>query len=137
MGQVEAFIGFGSNLGDRQKNIDQAVDLLRRAEGVQVEQVSTYLETDPVGKLDQPRFINCVARVHTKLDPFQLHDACIQIEKSMGRERIERWGPRLIDLDILIYGSESVKHPRLTIPHPEIGNRPFVQEGLQEAGFHG
>lgn len=137
MGQVEAYIGLGSNLGDRHQNIQRAVDLLRQAEGIRVRQISSLLETAPVGKVDQPRFINCVAHVSTELDPFQLHDTCIGIEETMGRVRLERWGPRLIDLDILIYGHEKVQHPRLTIPHPEIGHRSFVQEGLKELGHHG
>ncbi len=134
MGEVNAYIGLGSNLGDRHDNIQRAIDLLGKTPGIRVDHISEMLETEPIGKLDQPRFINCVAEVHTQLDPFKLHETCLGIEKALGRVRIERWGPRLIDLDILLYGKESIRHPTLTIPHPEISNRPFVQLGLKELG---
>lgn len=137
MGEVTAFIGLGSNLGERAQNISKAIDLLGQTADVKVSRVSTVLETDPIGKTDQPKFLNCVAQIQTTLLPVDLCQKCLSIEKQMGRERRERWGPRLIDLDVLLYGDEDIEEPGLTVPHPEIPNRPFVQDGLRELGAYG
>ncbi len=136
MEEVSAYIGLGSNLGDRQGHIDQALQLLASTSGINLKAVSTLLETEPVGVMDQPRYLNCVARLGTTLKPWQLLESCQQIERALGRARGVRWGPRTIDLDVLLYGSQVLSDPRLTVPHPEIKNRPFVQSGLQELGAH-
>ena len=132
-----AYVGLGSNLGDRKENILRALAMLSDTAGLRVRSVSTFLETEPLGIKDQPSFINCVAEISTGLDPFRLHEACVDIENRLGRVRVRRWGPRTIDLDILLYGKKSVKGPRLVVPHPEIANRPFVQAGLRELGAYG
>jgi 2-amino-4-hydroxy-6-hydroxymethyldihydropteridine diphosphokinase len=130
---VTAFIGLGSNLGDRESNIFRAIDLLRQERGIAVVRVSTLVETRPVGPIqDQPPFINGVIAVETTLKPLQLLDSLLSIEQRLGRIRKERWGPRTIDLDILLYGNVTFNHPRLKIPHPEIPNRPFIEAALQE-----
>ena len=134
---TRAYVGLGSNLGDRQANILCAIDLLRQEHGIAVGAVSTFVETRPIGPIqDQPAFINGVAVLETTLRPLPFLDALLSIEQRLGRVRKERWGPRIIDLDILLYGNEVVDHPRLKIPHPEIGHRPFVQAGLQELGAY-
>ena len=137
MEEVTAYIGLGSNLGDRWKNIQTALEALSGWRGIRLRKVSTLLETDPIGFKDQPRFMNCVAELQTSLEPGALHEACLAVERRMGRVRVQRWGPRTIDLDILLYGNDSVDSPTLKIPHPEIANRPFVQEGLRELNAHG
>ncbi len=137
MDEVTAYIGLGSNVGDRKQNILRALSMLSDARGVRLGSVSTFLETDPIGLKDQPRYLNCVAAVATQLDPSLLHEACLNIEKRLGRVRAQRWAPRTIDLDILLYGKKAVKQPYLVIPHPEIANRPFVQAGLRELAAHG
>jgi 2-amino-4-hydroxy-6-hydroxymethyldihydropteridine diphosphokinase len=137
MGQVTAYIGLGSNLDDRKQNILRALSMLSNSRGISRKAVSTFLETDPIGLKDQPSYINCVAEIATELDPQRLQGVCLDIEQRLGRVRVMRWGPRTIDLDILIYGKKSVKEPSLVIPHPEIANRPFVQAGLLELGAYG
>jgi 2-amino-4-hydroxy-6-hydroxymethyldihydropteridine diphosphokinase len=137
MDEVTAYIGLGSNLGDRKQSILRALAMLTETSGVKLNGVSTFLETDPIGLKDQPRYINCVVAVTTKLDPSVLHRACLEIEKRLGRVRAQRWAPRKIDLDILLYGKKTVRQLDLVIPHPEIANRPFVQAGLAELGVRG
>jgi 2-amino-4-hydroxy-6-hydroxymethyldihydropteridine diphosphokinase len=134
---VAVFIGLGSNLGDRKSNIFRALDLLRQNRDIQVREVSTLLETQPVGPVhDQPLFLNAVAAIETSLVPHELLAQLLSIEQRLGRVRRERWGPRNIDLDILVYGNERIDLPNLKIPHPEIKNRPFVQAGLRELAAH-
>jgi len=96
--------------------------------------MSRVQETKPVGPVKQPDFLNAVARVETLLGPVELLDALLDIERRLGRARKERWGPRTIDLDVLLYGNRVIDHPRLRVPHPEIPYRPFVLEGLRETG---
>ena len=137
MDEVTAYIGLGSNLGDRKQNILRALTMLSEACGIKLKAVSTFLETDPIGLKDQPRYINCVAAVTTALDPSRLHNTCMTIEERLGRVRAQRWASRTIDLDILLYGEKKLQHPDLVIPHPEIPNRPFVQAALQELCAYG
>jgi 2-amino-4-hydroxy-6-hydroxymethyldihydropteridine diphosphokinase len=137
MGQeIRAYIGLGSNLGDRDANIRRALDLLRQTPGIRVVQISQLEETTPIGPA-QPTYLNGVAAVETTLSPLALLDRLQQIEECLGRVRTERWGARTIDLDILHYGQERILHPRLTVPHPQIPNRDFVQRELREVGYHG
>jgi len=133
--ETAAFIGLGSNLGDRETMIRAAVQKLGELAGTKVAALSSIVETKPVGPVkDQPDFLNAVAKIETSLKPLELLDRLLDIERSLGRTRGQRWGPRLIDLDLLLYGSETITHPRLSVPHPEIQRRPFIQAALAELG---
>lgn len=129
---TRAYIGLGSNLGDREATIRTALELL--GEHVWVIAVSTLRETDPWGYEDQPRFVNGVAAVETELSPRELLDGLLAVEQELGRRRGEglRWGPRSIDLDLLLYGDETVDEPGLTVPHPRLFERRFALEPLYE-----
>ena len=128
---VRAFLGLGSNLGDRLANVQQAVDRLARTEGIRVARASRVYETDPVGP-PQPDYLNAVVEVETMLRPRSLLEACLGVEVAMGRVRGERWGPRLVDVDVLTYGDEQIDEPGLTVPHPRLAERLFVLEPLFE-----
>jgi 2-amino-4-hydroxy-6-hydroxymethyldihydropteridine diphosphokinase len=129
--EVEAFIGLGSNLGDRLQNLQRAVSLLHEREAIDVVKSSRVYETDPVGP-PQPDYLNAVVEVRTSLGPRELLDACLGIEHDMGRVRAERWGPRVIDLDLLTYDREDIDQPELQVPHPRTHERPFVLVPLLE-----
>jgi len=126
-----AYIGLGSNLGDREETLRDA--LARLAELGEV-RVSSFRETDPVGVTDQPKFVNAVAELSTQLAPRDLLDALLAIERELGRDRSreQRWGPRTLDLDLLLYGGEMIDEPGLTVPHPRLADRRFVLEPLHE-----
>jgi len=126
------FIAFGSNLGDRQKNIDNALKLLTR-EGVFVLKRSSIMETDPVGgPSGQGKFFNGVIKVETDLSPHELLQTLLSIEKQLGRVRSVRNAPRIIDLDILFYDDIILDEPDLIIPHPRMKERDFVMKPLLE-----
>jgi 2-amino-4-hydroxy-6-hydroxymethyldihydropteridine diphosphokinase len=128
-----AYVGLGANLGDRQATIERAVELLGAAKGVEVLAVSSLRETDPVGCEDQPRFLNGAAAVETALVPRDLLVVLLGIERQLGRTREgPRFGPRLIDLDLLLYGDAQVDEPGLTVPHPRLHERRFALEPLAE-----
>lgn len=129
---TRAYVGLGANLGNREETLQRAVSLLTAAEGVEVLAVSEFSETDPVGVVDQPRFLNGAVAVETTLSARGLLDALLAIEQSLGRERVERWGPRTIDLDLLLYGDEIVDEPGLRVPHPRLHERRFALEPLAE-----
>jgi 2-amino-4-hydroxy-6-hydroxymethyldihydropteridine diphosphokinase len=129
---VRAFLGLGANLGDRLANLQRAADLLGRKEGIAVVASSRVFETEPVGGPPQPHYLNAVIEASTTRSPRSLLDACLDVELSMGRERIERWGPRVIDIDVLTYGRERVDEPGLEIPHPRMHERGFVLLPLLE-----
>jgi 2-amino-4-hydroxy-6-hydroxymethyldihydropteridine diphosphokinase len=130
---VRAYVGLGGNLGDRRANLDRAVELLRHEPGLRVVGVSSFRETDPVGYVDQPRFLNGAVALETGLGPRELLDRLLAIERALGRERTgPRFGPRTIDLDLLLYGAETVDEPGLTVPHPRLAERRFVLEPLAE-----
>jgi 2-amino-4-hydroxy-6-hydroxymethyldihydropteridine diphosphokinase len=122
-----AYVGLGANLGDREETIRAAV-----AELPDVVAVSTLRETDPVGVTDQPQFLNGVAALDTELAPRELLDHLLAVERRLGRERKERWGPRTIDLDLLLYGNEVIDEDGLKIPHPRLHERRFVLEPLAD-----
>jgi 2-amino-4-hydroxy-6-hydroxymethyldihydropteridine diphosphokinase len=127
------YIGLGSNLGDRESTIRQALELLEAGGGLRVTAVSTLRETDPVGYEDQPRFLNGAAALQTELSPQELLERMLAVERELGRDRTgPRFGPRTIDLDLLLYGQETVKQPGLEIPHPRLHERAFVLEPLLE-----
>jgi 2-amino-4-hydroxy-6-hydroxymethyldihydropteridine diphosphokinase len=126
----EIFIGFGSNLGDREYNIRTALNLLEEKMNLVV--VSSFYETEPMYVKDQPLFLNCVAKFETDLEPEEVLDYFHTIEKKLGRDRSVRYGPRKIDLDILFYGDIKVDENFLKIPHPLIQERAFVLVPLAE-----
>ena len=125
-----AYIGLGSNLGDREASIRRALKLLADTEHIQVSGVSDLIETPPLGYFDQPKFINGVAEVKTTLSAEDLYKALVEVEKRLGRERHGKWLPRTIDLDLLLFGAQVVNLPYLTIPHPQMHLRSFVLKGL-------
>ncbi len=128
---TRAFLGLGSNLGDRLANLRAAVDALDAREGIQVVRSSRVYETDPVGP-PQPDYLNAVIELETSLPPRTLLRACLEAELQLGRERSERWGPRTIDIDLLTYGNEEIDQPGLVVPHPRMHERGFVLAPLLE-----
>jgi 2-amino-4-hydroxy-6-hydroxymethyldihydropteridine diphosphokinase len=122
-----AYVGLGANLGDREGTILAAVTELPG-----VVAVSPLRETDPVGVTDQPQFLNGVVALETELAPRELLDLLLAVERRLGRERRERWGPRTIDLDLLLYGDEVIDEDGLTVPHPRLSERRFVLEPLAD-----
>ena len=128
-----AYVGLGANLGDREGALRAALAALDATEGIEVVAVSMFRETDPVDYLDQPRFLNGAAALDTTLAPRELLDALLEVERSLGRTRDgPRFGPRTIDLDLLLYGDESFDEPGLTVPHPRLHVRAFALEPLAE-----
>jgi 2-amino-4-hydroxy-6-hydroxymethyldihydropteridine diphosphokinase len=120
-----AYVGLGSNLGDREGAIRAAAD------AIGARRLSPVVETDPWGYEDQPRFLNAVAELETELDPRALLDLLLAVERSLGRVRTgPRWGPRTIDLDLLLYGEKRITEPDLEVPHPRMHERAFVLEPL-------
>ena len=129
-----AYLGLGSNLGDRLANLQRAVELLAAQRGLKVVRSSRVYVTDPVGGPPQPDYLNAVVEVDTALSPHELLDACMEIERHLGRVRDERWGPRIIDVDVLTYDEEEIDDPDLTLPHPRMHERGFVLLPLIELG---
>jgi 2-amino-4-hydroxy-6-hydroxymethyldihydropteridine diphosphokinase len=129
---TRAYVSLGSNLGDRERNLRSALGLLD-TEDVRVLAISRFRETDPVGYADQPRFLNAAALVETDLSAPELLERLLAVERSLGRERTgPRFGPRTIDLDLLLYGDETIDEPGVTVPHPRLAERRFVLEPLAE-----
>lgn len=125
-----AYIGLGSNLGDRKSNIDSALKMLAEAEGIELACVSDTIETAALAKNEQPKYLNAVAEVKTTLSAKDLHKILADIENSLGRVRLGKWSSRTIDLDILIFGQDIENSPDLIIPHPQMHLRSFVLKGL-------
>lgn len=129
----EAYVGLGANLGDREGTLQSAIELLGEVDGIDVVGVSAIRETDPVGVLDQPRFLNGAVAVETVLSPRELLDALLEVERRLGRVRDgQRWGPRIVDLDLLVYDDLVVDEPGLRVPHPRLHERGFALEPLAE-----
>jgi 2-amino-4-hydroxy-6-hydroxymethyldihydropteridine diphosphokinase len=131
---ARAFVGIGANLGDREGTIRQALERLAERPGAEVVAVSALRETDPVGYLDQPRFLNGAVELRTELPPRDLLELLLGVERELGRVRGDgpRFGPRPIDLDLLLYDDEVVDEPGLVIPHPRLHERRFALEPLAE-----
>jgi 2-amino-4-hydroxy-6-hydroxymethyldihydropteridine diphosphokinase len=129
-----AYLGLGSNLGRRSRNLSAARRRLRQ-KGARILRQSRVIETEPWGVTDQPRFLNQAIEVDWPGTPRQLLKAAKQVEVEGGRQPTQRWGPRVIDVDILLFGKERVKQRGLVIPHPRIGERRFVRESLAELGI--
>ena len=127
-----AYIALGSNIEPRGKYLEEAIALLSEHEKISVEKESSIYETVPVGYTDQDLFLNMVVEIHTELSPYDLLYYCQHIENHLGRKRTIRYGPRTVDLDILLYNQESVDDEALTIPHPRMYNRAFVLIPLAE-----
>jgi len=133
---VRAFLGIGSNLGDRLAYLQGAVDGLAATDGVEVVAVSAVIETDPVGP-EQPDYLNAVVAIDTTLTPRALLEAGQRFEQEAERVREQRWGPRTLDVDVLLYGDEQVDEPDLVIPHPRWAERDFVLAPLADLGYPG
>lgn len=131
---MRAYVGLGANLGDREVTIRRAVELLSGEPGIEVVAVSTLRETGPVGYVEQPDFVNGAVALETQLPPQELLGRLLAVERELGRVRAAgpRFGPRTIDLDLLLYGEETVEEPGLTLPHPRLAERRFVLEPLHE-----
>jgi len=122
-----AYVGLGSNLGDRERLIREAAQLIG------ARRLSSLLETEPWGYANQPLFLNAAAELETGLAPRQLLDHLFDVERRLGRERVgHRWGPRTIDLDLLLYGDEVIDEPGLVVPHPRLLEREFALQPLAE-----
>jgi 2-amino-4-hydroxy-6-hydroxymethyldihydropteridine diphosphokinase len=130
---VRAYVGLGSNLGDREETVHRALGLLNADPHISVLAVSSLRETDPVGYLDQPRFLNGACLIDTSLSPRELLDRLLDVERQLGRTRGgQRFGPRTIDLDLVLYEGVVVDEPGLTVPHPSLLERQFVLEPLAD-----
>jgi len=130
MSEKKAYIGLGSNLGDRHKSIKNAIKMLTETQGVKITKTSDVIETSALGDGTQPVYLNAVAEISTTLSPEDLHQEMRRIEAALGRTRKQRWGPRTIDLDLLLHNQQVVNRRDLTIPHPQMHLRSFVLKGL-------
>ena len=131
MAETKVYLSLGSNVGDREANLRAAIDELPHA-GVAVTRVSSFYETEPVDLLEQPWFLNCAVEAQSHFDPFMLLRALREIEAKMGSKKLVAKGPRLIDMDILLYGAEVIDTPELQVPHPRMHLRRFVLVPLAE-----
>ncbi|GIN58017.1 2-amino-4-hydroxy-6-hydroxymethyldihydropteridine diphosphokinase [Lederbergia ruris] len=127
-----AFISLGSNIGDRLGYLKQAIQSIKNCAEIRIEKLSSIYETEPIGYTDQDQFLNMVIKISTSLSPHQLLKHCLEIEREIGRIREFKWGPRVIDLDILLYNKENVVMKDLQIPHPRMNERAFVLIPLME-----
>ena len=121
-----AYISLGSNMGDRLGHLKDAIDELHKDKQISIKKVSSIYETDPVGYTNQGNFLNIVAKLETDYEAEQLLRKCLQVELQLGRERKIRWGPRTIDLDILLYNQDNIETDDLSVPHPRMHERAFV-----------
>ncbi len=129
---IDAFIGIGTNLGDRKKHISEALERLGKRTDIKIIKSSSLYVTEPIGYVGQDWFLNCVVEVMTTMPPRELLKHCQSIEEHMGRTRTMQWGPRIIDLDILLYNDAVIEDEELTIPHPNMDKRRFVLIPLVE-----
>ncbi len=129
---ITAYIGLGSNLGDKKRYMEQALKLLAETPGIELRQLAGYYRTEPIGYTEQDWFLNTVAEIKTTLAPHALLAALQIIENELGRVRKIHWGPRVIDLDLLLYGDEKIDDDILTVPHPRICERAFVVAPLAD-----
>ncbi|MED3662416.1 2-amino-4-hydroxy-6-hydroxymethyldihydropteridine diphosphokinase [Ureibacillus sp. FSL K6-8385] len=128
----DVYLSLGTNLGDREKHLKEAIKLLQQQEGIVIQKVSPIYETAPVGYVNQPSFLNMALYAQTTLTPFELLEKCQSIEHDLGRVRTIRWGPRTIDLDILLYNNDNIESEKLIIPHPRMFERAFVLVPLMD-----
>lgn len=130
----QIYLSLGSNLGDRIENVKNALQSLSSSDEIKVISSSSFYETEPMGVTDQPRYINAAAKIETSLTPRALLKEVKSLEKAMGRRETFRWGPRVIDIDILLFGDIVVSEKGLNIPHPAMEKRAFVMIPLSEIG---
>ena len=130
--KTAAYIGIGSNLGDREENLSKVLEILPKIEGTELETVSSCFESEPMYLSGQPDYLNMAAMLSTSLSPLNLLEALVSIENEMGRVRGIKFGPRVIDLDILFFGRQIINSEALTIPHPYLYDRLFVLKPLSE-----
>lgn len=128
----DSYLSLGSNMGDRLDMLKQAVRLLMEHPAIEIAAISSLYETEPVGFTAQEPFLNMVVHVQTDLSPLELLDFCQEVEQQLQRKRVVRWGPRTIDLDILLYNQEKIASERLVVPHPRMHERAFVLIPLLE-----
>lgn len=128
----DVYLSIGTNIGDRKRNLQEAVRLLTETEGIEVIKVSSIYETAPVGYVDQAAFLNIAVYVKTTKSADEMLATCQSIEQELGRVRLIRWGPRSIDLDILLYNQENIESKHLTVPHARMYERAFVLVPLME-----
>lgn len=128
----DVYLSLGTNLGDREQHLKEAIELLKGKEGIFIQTISPIYETAPVGYVDQPSFLNIAVYAQTTLTPFELLEACQSVEHELGRVRTIRWGPRTIDLDILLYNNDNIETENLIIPHPRMFERAFVLVPLMD-----
>ena len=127
------FIGLGTNVGeDLELNLRKAIEAIGTLPGTEVVRVSSFLSTEPWDATDQPRYLNAVAEIRTRLEPLRLLEGLKQLESELGRVPTYRWGPRAIDFDIILYGTRVIELPGLRIPHPRYREREFVMIPLRE-----
>lgn len=129
---ANVYLGLGSNLGDRKENLEKSIEALDNFAEIEVTNRSSILETEPYGKTDQPEFMNMCVEINTRMSPLSLLETVLGIEHSLGRVREEVWGPRIIDIDILLYEDLELELDDLSIPHKEMHLRSFVLEPLSE-----
>ncbi|MED4586635.1 2-amino-4-hydroxy-6-hydroxymethyldihydropteridine diphosphokinase [Brevibacillus choshinensis] len=129
---VCAYLALGSNIGNREETLRQAIRQLHEQPGIRVSRVSFVYETDPVGYIDQEAFLNMVVAVETEFSADQLLETALSVEKELGRVRTIRWGPRTIDIDVLLYGQYTIENEHLKIPHPAMAERAFVLVPLRD-----
>ena len=129
---MRCYIGIGSNLGDRLKYIENAIQKLNETKGIEVKKVSSIYETDPLSGPIQGKYLNGVIEIETEIEPRELLTRLLDIEIQLGRKRTVKNGPRTIDLDILLFGDQKIDEPDLKIPHPRMCGREFVMKPLKE-----
>ena len=130
---ARAYVGLGSNLGDREATLNHAIELLGECEGIELAAVSSFRDTDPVGYLDQPRFLNGAVAIETALAPAELLATLLEVERGLGRTREgPRYGPRTVDLDLLLIDGVMIDELGLTVPHPRLHEREFALAPLAE-----
>ena len=132
MKTYRVFLGLGSNMGEREKFLNRAIAELKKAQNTKIVWASSVYETDPVGKTDQPKFLNAALEVETALEPRELFAEAKSVEQRLGRTMSERWGPREIDIDVLLYDGLVFSDDAVTVPHPEMERRKFVLVPLKE-----
>ncbi|MDO2946636.1 2-amino-4-hydroxy-6-hydroxymethyldihydropteridine diphosphokinase [Staphylococcus epidermidis] len=123
---VKAYLGLGSNIGNRELQLNEAIKILHAYQGIQVTQVSHIYETEPVGYTNQPKFLNLCIEIETELNPQSLLKCCLATEQQLHRKREIRWGPRTLDVDILLLGDQIIEQDNLSVPHPRMKERSFV-----------
>jgi len=128
----KSYLGLGSNMGDKKRYLYDAIQILNHREEITITTLSSLYETAPWGYVDQDIFMNLVVEIETSLSPFELLDVCQFIENELGRVREFKWGPRVIDVDILLYDDQVIQSKRLTVPHPYMTERDFVMIPLAE-----